>query len=59
MAWTYTVGVSSTLTRDRADGFVGSVGDVRWMSSSFTTPRDSKDVGCSGSEIGAIKSMKR
>lgn len=53
-----TVGVNSTSTRDSAAGFVRSGGEARWTSSSLTTPRDSNERGCSGSEIGAIKSSK-
>jgi hypothetical protein len=52
-----TVGVSSTRTRDSEAGFVGFGGEVRWTSWSLTTPRDSSDRGCSGSEMGAIKSV--
>lgn len=54
-----TVGVSSTRTRESADGFVGSSGEIRWTSWSLTTPSDSSDRGCSGSDIGAIRSTKR
>jgi hypothetical protein len=57
--YAYTVGVSSTITRDKAEGIVRSSGDIKWTSCNFTTPRDSSDVGCSGSDIGAIKSVKR
>lgn len=54
-----TVGVSSTRTRDSAAGFVRSRGEVRCTSWSFTTPSDSRDKGCSGSDIGAMRSMKQ
>jgi len=54
-----TVGVSSTSTRERAAGLDKSGGDMRWTSGSLTTPRDARESGCSGSDIGAIKSMKR
>lgn len=53
-----TVGVSSTSTRERAACFVGSSGEIRWTSESLTTPNDSSDRGCSGSDIGAMRSMK-
>jgi len=53
-----TVGVSSTRTRESAAGLVRSGGEIRWTSSSLTTPRDANERGCSGSDIGAIKSIK-
>jgi hypothetical protein len=38
---------------------VRSGGETRCTSSSLTTPSDSNERGCSGSDIGAIKSVKR